>query len=699
MKHCPLSLVSLALLIGCSSGGGGGGGGAPMPAPGPSQAPPSGSSPGGAPGPAQPAPAAVSFARLEADYQARKQAYLQGCATGTHPGGEGLATQISRLETGIGPLSRPAIEASLDKMERREDTADFGANLLIRILYLHGANPLIPTDLRQRADRTFLAFKYAVDEPGQDDMVFWSENHRILFATVEYLAGHFYPQQTFSNAGVTGLEHARRARPAILRWLDARMRFGFSEWHSPVYYEEDLAPLFNLADFAPDADIRDRAAIVLDLMLFDLARLTHRGSFGVSSGRAYEEHKLSGRGQSVGDTIEVLFGTRGGFNSRGSMSATSLASSRRYRVPHALLGIGRDVPAARAVDRARLGLSFAEAGLAGFGFSTLEDCLFWWGMGAYMAPETIVLSRQTIDRLGLWHYGYFQPLSALRLVPDALLPFLSSTLSPLSEGSVLSTASHYTFRTPDAMLASVQRYRPGQVGFQQHAWQATLDQDALVFTTAPGLFGRDGPGTWTGSTSLPHVVQVEDVALILYNPPEAIRAISPRLTHAFFPRAGFDEVVTGGSWTFGRKGDGYVALFSALPATWASSGTYVGRELVANGSRNVWICQVGRAAEDGSFADFMAAVSGAPVAVAGAGEVPFASPLTVRYEAPGIGVLEAAFRGTPTRSGAPIPESGYPRFENPYATVPFGARQLRIAFAGAVLDHDHDAGTRSGDGL
>ena len=32
--------------------------------------------------------------------------------------------------------------------------------------------------------------------PGQD-MTYWSENHRILFATAEYLAGQFWPDDQF----------------------------------------------------------------------------------------------------------------------------------------------------------------------------------------------------------------------------------------------------------------------------------------------------------------------------------------------------------------------------------------------------------------------------------------------------------------------------------------------------------------------
>ena len=48
------------------------------------------------------------------------------------------------------------------------------------------------------------------------------------------------------------------------------------------------------------------------------------------------------------------------------------------------------------------------------------------------------------------------------------------------------------------MLSSAQDYRPGCFGEQYHAWQATLDEDAVVFTTHP----KDEPERGTEVTQL-----------------------------------------------------------------------------------------------------------------------------------------------------------------------------------------------------
>lgn len=629
---------------------------------------------------------------LARDVDTRKQKYLVDSATGTpFPGhGEGVFTQIARCATNIGPFSRAACEDTFQHLEQRKDTADFGLNGILRLLYLHGQNPMVPQDVKDRARRALLNFKYWIDEPGKDTMCFWSENHQILFATGEYLAGQLYPNDVFPNARMTGAQHRDKARPRILRWLDLRMKFGFSEWYSPVYYEEDLLPLFNLVDFAREPEIRDRAAIVIDLLMFDLARLNFRGSFGVTAGRAYEEHKFSGWGQSVGDSMEILFGTRGRFGGRNSYAATSLATSRGWKVPTALVAIGRDTPA-RFYARERSGFSFAEAGAAGLGFGSYEDGIVWWGMGGYVAKDTIVLSRKMINHWDLWRYPELNDIfGKIKWIPDFLLPAASNTLSPITEGSVLSTANTTTYRTPDGMLSSVQSFRKGQIGFQAHAWQATLGMDANVWTTAPGNRGHDGPTAWTGSSSLPRVVQAENVAVILYNPGLAQQLMFSHKTHAWFPKAAFDEVVTRGNWSFGRKGDGYVALFSARAPRWETTGPSAGKEITADGSQNAWVCQIGRKALDGTFAQFVAKVSAARLSVNG---------LAVRYDAPGLGELAVSWDGTPTLRGAPHQDGGFGRFENNYVTAPLGARRYEIKGAGARLAHDLDLATRAGDGL
>ena len=105
---------------------------------------------------------------------------------------------------------------------------------------------------------------------------------------------------------MTGREHMAHARRRVLRWLDERLRIGFSEWNSPGYYVYDIIPLLNLADFAVDPEIRTRAAMVMDLLIFDLALNSPTGAMAGSAGRVYFEGKNCVWEQAVRNPSELL---------------------------------------------------------------------------------------------------------------------------------------------------------------------------------------------------------------------------------------------------------------------------------------------------------------------------------------------------------------------------------------------------------
>ncbi len=169
------------------------------------------------------------------------------------------------------------LDGAYERIATRGDTADFRLQSLVRILYDH-ADAIPPAEL-ERLKQAFLGFKYWIDQPGRDSMCFWSENHQILFATAEYLAGQYWPDEVFHNSGKTGKDHREMARRRILAWLEQRWLYGFTEWYSNVYYVEDIAPLANLIDFARDEEIVIKATIILDLLLHDVATQSFRGTF------------------------------------------------------------------------------------------------------------------------------------------------------------------------------------------------------------------------------------------------------------------------------------------------------------------------------------------------------------------------------------------------------------------------------------
>jgi hypothetical protein len=124
--------------------------------------------------------------------------------------------------------------------------------------------------LWQKLEEALINFKYWYTEPTPEGLIdnsyYWSENHQILFHTIELLIGQEYPDTPLSTDRRLGSEHYEHARGVILRWLDHRIRFGFTEWHSNVYYQKDVTPLLTLAEFADDEEIRIKAAAILDIV-------------------------------------------------------------------------------------------------------------------------------------------------------------------------------------------------------------------------------------------------------------------------------------------------------------------------------------------------------------------------------------------------------------------------------------------------
>ena len=79
-------------------------------------------------------------------------------------------------------------------------------------------------------------------------------------------------------------------------------------------------------------------------------------------------------------------------------------------------------------------------------------------------------------------------------------------------------------------------------------------------------------------------------------------------SHAYFPRAAFDEVVELGHWICARKDEGFIALGSQAPLSPPANGTFRDVELRALSPRNVWLCELGTRAQWRDFGSFTRAI-------------------------------------------------------------------------------------------
>jgi hypothetical protein len=637
--------------------------------------------------PVQPAPDSYTMEPDAGSFEARRAAFLSHCLANPAPETtKGVWHQLARLAAG-GSVHEGAIAATLDFIAARHDCADFALHGVLRLLYQFGNHPGLSPDLLERCRWTVLEFKYWPDEPGVDSMCTWTENHHILFASAAYLSGQMFPESIFANSGHTGSQKMALNRPRILRWLDLRFRTGFSEWLSHVYYDEDLAALLSLADFCRDNEISTKASMVLDVLLLDISLNSHRGVFGSSHGRSYENTKKWASNEGTTDTAKLLFGS-GQYSGYDNMSAVAFALSPRYRVPSAIAAIARDQGRPVMENRQRMGIRVAEAARWGLGTESFEDGMAYLTLEAYLHPRTVGLTMRMFDAFGWWDNAFFAPFKPYRKLLHWLrrtktLPLLARALEWDLCRNTREEVNVLTYRTPDYMLSCAQDYRPGYGGDQQHIWQATLGPDAVCFTTHPAKLTGPSPNYWTGSGVLPRAAQVGNVVIAIYRihrKPALYGRERLAFTHAWLLRDCFDTVIEREGWIFAVKGDGYLALRSQRPYRWQEkAGEDQAREIIAEGDTNIWLCELGRKADDGSFDMFMERICRAAVRYDGS---------SVTYDSPSQGQLEFGWRGPLRHNGQIVTLHDYKRYDNPYVRADFPSERLTVQAGGHELKLD-----------
>jgi len=521
----------------------------------------------------------------------------------------GLYSEIAKMEVGLWKrLNKDTIEKAVARINQREDCADFDLVGILLILARHTKDERFPAELVVPMEECVLNFRYWDDEPGADAMCFRSENHSILFHTCEVLAGQMFPDREFTNVGEKGAWHVEKGKRLAYEWLHTRGKWGFQEWDSNCYFEEDVLALAQLVELCEDEELAEMAAVVLDKMFFAMALNSYKGVFGSSHGRTYTRYIKGGRREGTSGLERIAWGM-GCFNEslRGTVS---LACAKSYTVHDLLYAV--------AIDKPEEMWNRERHGVGSKGETIDADDGLTWG----------------VDKV--------------------------------------------TYKTPDYMLASAQDYHPGDKGCQEHIWQATMGPDAVVFVTHPPLVSEDDshrPNFWHGNYVLPRVAQWKDVLFAVHRLPDDDWL---GFTHAYFPEYAFAEHDVQGNWAFAKVGDGYLALYAACGLERMTRGQNAFRELRSAGKKNVWVCQMGRAALDGTFEEFKERVMAAPPEVD-------LDALRVTYTNLRGQTLSFGWEDPLTIDGQEEPITGFKHYDSMYCEADLPATTMELKYLDWVL--------------
>ena len=602
----------------------------------------------------------------------------------------------------------------------RYDCSDFLTPSLLRLQYSHIEKiRAVSEDAADMLKEMLLGFKYWLTEPGKDGMCFWSENHQILFAVAEYLAGQMWQDEIFTNDGATGLEHMERARNRIKYWVNHRFYYGFTEFNSNNYMPFNLAPMANFIQFASpeDAELVELMKMVMDLAVYDLASNMHNFVYIAPSARSYVYNLTGVKSDRMRKYTNYIWDLAENENERSHRMllnyiamtcAEKPEGGKYYEVPEVLLDIAYDTD--NAVIKSSSGLNLSELSDKGYIGHSDEQIMVQLGMEAFTNPEVITNTITYLSKHKLFgneFFNYFKYFNLHIVKSTGLLNVISEKLNPMTNGIAIERANIYTYQTANYQLATAQAYSPGSYGAQQFLSVANFTDDAVVFTAHPAQYESAKsvsavPGYWAGYGRAPHSVQEENVLLSIYKLPEKSGFLElydvPQFTHTYLPEAHFDEVIIDGRYAFATVNGAHIALIGASELAYLEYSEVSAKafkngldelpasrfDLVQQGLNQYWIYELSDQNNE-SFAAFRARIKANSVTFDGSDNLSYIS---------GGKTLSLAYKGDFKVNGVTqILE--YKRFDSPYITAEREADSFFFSYNGNTLSLDYMNAIRS----
>ena len=634
------------------------------------------------------------------------------------------------------------LEGAIERIDVREDCADFTANTLIRF-YLENEHRL-QQENKDEIKRCLTGFKYWMDQyDGRaDSMCHWSENHQILFAVTEYLAGCTWPDAIFAD-GNTGETHVTLAKERIHAWMQQRYYYGFNEYYSNNYYPEDIAPMANFIQFAraEDKDMVDKMKVVMDIIWLDIATQSYRYTdaqgntqyaFLSASGRMYMDNKSSDdTGNRLRAYIDLVLdnGEEYHTNNRNffvcfrRMYQAEVNGQPLYRVPEVVKAILND-PSEVQIVKSSNGITLTELVQDGFVGEEVGQMMMQMGMEAFSNAEVIDNSIRYLQENKLFRNEFLNDFKLVNLWPLTItksLGTVSSWLRPSTDGKAIQRANVYTYQTPYYCMSTAQAYFAGDYADQHQVFLCTLAGDLTVYHGQP-MRNSGRSQYWVGYGRLPYSVQQENVNITIYTIPQKTGFMEPHVvsySHAYFPVGLFDEVNLehlSEGYIFGRKGDTYIMLSAksdgeavlqfkndmphvteedlasdrdkiktSVKELIEASGDLRYDLIFQGGENHAWVTEVSSTAQDGSFEAFVERMLKYDWSF---------EDMIVQYTS-ADNCFEVKYDAEFLHNGQ-IVDLEYARFENDYVPKPVERKSavIEFAFGGHSLVLNYKEGTR-----
>ncbi|MCL2375975.1 MAG: hypothetical protein FWC76_01130 [Defluviitaleaceae bacterium] len=167
----------------------------------------------------------------------------------------------------------------------RKDCADFHFAMLLHSYIAYGDK--MSAKVKVAIEDAMIGFRYWIDEPGNDVMWFFSENHALMFHTCQYIAGGLLPDRVFESSGLTGKELQKKAEGLFETWFEDFFHEFMTEWNSPAYIPIDFLGLAVLYMHGNES-LREKSRQAMDKISHCMAMFSFDGALMGTAGRIYE---------------------------------------------------------------------------------------------------------------------------------------------------------------------------------------------------------------------------------------------------------------------------------------------------------------------------------------------------------------------------------------------------------------------------
>lgn len=174
-------------------------------------------------------------------------------------------------------------------INNRSDCSDFYLPYFPHMLRIFATHPYLTEGLQQEMKQCILNFRYWHDEPGDDVMWFYSENHALMFHVCQLLCGELYPQEVFTNSGMTGQQMQQKALRLLDAWFEVFFSIGFTEWNSPPYLPIDELGFASLYAQTENQRMKALAKRGMEYLSYILSVYSFEGIFSTTAGRTYHK--------------------------------------------------------------------------------------------------------------------------------------------------------------------------------------------------------------------------------------------------------------------------------------------------------------------------------------------------------------------------------------------------------------------------